>query len=52
MPGTTFNANPETLPPLTKAIREAWIQPGPNQPSAPYPNAAAFNAILDAVHDL
>jgi len=48
----TFEQNPATLPPLTRAIRDAWTQPGPNQPSAPYPNSRAFNAILDAVHDL
>lgn len=48
----TFDLDPDTLPPVTKAIRQTWIQPGPNQPSAPYPSPQALSAILDAVHNL
>lgn len=48
----TFDEDIDSLPPLTKALRQVWVQPGPAQPTAPYPKSAAFHAILNAVHNL
>ncbi|WP_322857764.1 hypothetical protein [Mycobacterium shigaense] len=53
----TFDSDPSLLPPVTKALREVWL----NQPDNPFGNPPNFDAIpttwsmravLDAVHTL
>ena len=46
-----YDADPTTLPPLTRALREAWGT-GPNASPNPIATAAAMAAILGAIHDL
>lgn len=48
---TVFDTDPTTLPPLTRALREAWGT-GPNSAPNPIATAPAMAAILAAVHDL
>lgn len=45
---TTFDTDPASLPPLTRALRETWGL------HTPYPvaSAPAMAALLAAVHDL
>jgi hypothetical protein len=53
MPADTYDSDPNSLPPLTKAIRQSW--PGPTPTSAGTAAIAsnpAMRAYLDAIHAL
>ena len=53
----TFDSDPNTLPPITKALRECWLD-RPRNPFGNAPNIDAvpatwsMRAVLDAVHAL
>ncbi|WCS20128.1 hypothetical protein MML61_10125 [Mycobacterium marinum] len=53
----SFDSDPESLPPVTKALRQCWL----NRPNNPFGNAPdldavpatwSMRAVLDAVHAL
>lgn len=44
----TFEADPDTLPPLTRTIRDSFSPHAPH----PVPSAEAIAAILNAFHQL
>ena len=46
-----FDTDPASLPPLTRALRNAWGAGGGSAPH-PIPTAEAMAAMLVAVHDL
>jgi hypothetical protein len=50
----TFDANPTTLPPLTRAISESYGKPSNfgGRPLDPVAVPASFRATLDAIHQL
>ncbi|QOF30197.1 hypothetical protein [Mycobacteroides abscessus] len=47
----TFDADPETLPPVTKAFRLAWVKANPGN-WGPITPSYELRAALDAVHSL
>ncbi|SDC25917.1 hypothetical protein SAMN04488581_0402 [Mycolicibacterium neoaurum] len=49
----TYDLDPNTLPPLTKAIRDTWPAGTPVTAAVDtVPTVQAISAILDAVHAL
>jgi hypothetical protein len=48
----TFDSDPNTLPPLTKAICEAWPTTMYGGSAGPIASDKALRAMLDAFHDL
>jgi hypothetical protein len=51
----TFDSDPNSLPTVTKALREAWITKSPGGIGAPLDAVAApfsMRAVLDAIHAL
>lgn len=45
---STFDVNPNTLPPITRTVRDSFSPHAPH----PVPSADAIAALLDAVHAL
>ena len=48
---TTYDTDPASLPPLTRALRNAWGTAGGSAPH-PIPTSEAMAAILAAIHNL
>lgn len=48
----TFDTDPDTLPPITKAFRQSWITHNPGAPLDTVATTFSMRAALDAIHAL
>jgi hypothetical protein len=48
----TFDSDPDSLPPVTKQLRQCWIDHAPGGRIDAIASTFSMRAVLDAVHSL